>query len=126
MKVGIDPGVLLIQPDAAEAMLAPARGIWPHDLLSRMAAQEIARSSEFKLARFVGGAPDEVLEKMRTFEPPVPESSASNGLTITGVTSLFVRGRKTSRAFLMEITGVFLGAARVLPADRRFLSLPRP
>lgn len=73
MKVGIDPGVLFIQPDTTEAVLAPARGIWLHDLLSRMATQKIARGSEFKLTRFGGGAPDEALEKMRTFEPPVPE-----------------------------------------------------
>src|SRR5215469_10050689 len=72
LQLRINPGVTRVEPDGKMPVLTPRGSSGLNDLLRRMCRQIFARHREPEIS-FVCCVANELLQKNRSFEPPVPK-----------------------------------------------------
>src|SRR5262249_12760376 len=73
LEVGIDPMIFLIEPDLPIAAFAPTGGAGLNELVHGMKAQIITRRDEGEAAVFRRSLPNDGIQKIQAFVPPMAE-----------------------------------------------------
>src|SRR5262245_45375755 len=73
MQLRINPSILFVEPDAAKALLTPARGIRFDELLGRTRREEFTGRSKLEVFALACRATEKRFKKEWSFKPPMPE-----------------------------------------------------